>query len=83
MQNAFGMRQIVGGTVGVSIIKCISTGFSRGMFSNEAGMGSAPIFSCTSNENSPKKQAETMATAVVIDTIIMCSLTGIAIVASR
>lgn len=83
VQNAFGMREIIGGTVGVSIIQCISIGFSRGMFSNEAGMGSAPIFACTSDESSPKKQAEIMATAVIIDTIIMCSLTGITIVSSR
>ena len=83
VQNAFGFRQIVGGTIGTTIIQCMSIGFSRGMFSNEAGMGSAPIFACTSSENSPKSEASVMATAVVIDTIIMCSLTGLAIVCSR
>ena len=52
------------------------------MFSNEAGMGSAPIFTATVDESGIDKEAKIAATSVVIDTIILCMLTGITIVVS-
>ena len=77
--NAFGIRQFVGGVVGLSIAKAIGRGFSIGMFSNEAGMGSAPIFTATVEEQDTKLQAKIAANSVVIDTLILCTLTGITI----
>lgn len=82
VQCAFGLKQAVGGIVGVSISKIIGRGFSVGMFSNEAGMGSAPIFTATVEDNNIELQARIAATSVVIDTIILCMLTGITIVSS-
>lgn len=81
--SALGIRQVVGAVVGVSVIKCISVGFSRGMFSNEAGMGSAPIFAVTTeDEGDIKTNAHIMAYSVFIDTIFLCTLTGLVLVAS-
>lgn len=81
VKSAFGVKSVVGGAVGFSIIKCISIGFSRGMFSNEAGMGSAPIFSATTEDvEDTKTTAYVMSYSVFIDTIVLCVLTGITIV---
>ena len=76
---AFGTKQILGGVTGLAISKVIGVGFARGMFSSEAGMGSAPIFTATVEENNINEQAKIAATSVVIDTIILCVLTGLTI----
>ena len=82
VQSAFGIRQIVGGIVGVSLSTIVGRGFAIGMFSNEAGMGSAPIFTATVEEENIETQSKIAATSVVIDTIILCMLTGITIVST-
>lgn len=82
IECAFGARQIVGGIAGISLVKIIGRGFALGMFSNEAGMGSAPIFTATVEENDIEVQSKIAATSVVIDTIILCMLTGITIVST-
>lgn len=80
---AFGLKQVAGGVVGVGIIQCMSVGFSRGMFSNEAGMGSAPIFSATTEDmEDVKTTAYIMSYSVFVDTLLLCVLTGITIVIS-
>lgn len=79
---AFGAKQVIGGVVGISLSKIIGRGFALGMFSNEAGMGSAPIFTATVEEDNLETQARIAATSVVIDTIILCMLTGITIVST-
>ena len=79
---AFGAKQFAGGMVGMSLSKIIGKGFSLGMFSNEAGMGSAPIFTATVEEQDIDTQSKIAATSVVIDTIILCMLTGITIVST-
>lgn len=80
---AFGLKQVAGGVIGVGIIQCMSVGFSRGMFSNEAGMGSAPIFSATTEEiEDVKTTAYAMSYSVFVDTLLLCVLTGITIVIS-
>lgn len=79
---ALGMRELAGGIVGISLSKIIGKGFSLGMFSNEAGMGSAPIFTATVEEQDIDTQSKIAATSVVIDTIILCMLTGITIVST-
>ncbi len=79
---AFGVKEVVGGIVGIGLNKIIGKGFSLGMFSNEAGMGSAPIFTATVEEQDIDTQSKIAATSVVIDTIILCMLTGITIVST-
>lgn len=79
---AFGIKEITGGVLGVGLSKIIGKGFAIGMFSNEAGMGSAPIFTATVEEENIQTQSKIAATSVVIDTIILCMLTGITIVST-
>lgn len=82
IQSAFGIKEFSGGIVGLSISKVIGRGFSIGMFSNEAGMGSAPIFTATVEEESIEHEARIAATSVIVDTLILCVLTGITIVST-
>lgn len=83
LKEAFGIKQATGGIAGVGVIKCMSIGFSRGMFSNEAGMGSAPMFAATGeNVEDISTEAYVMSYSVFVDTIFLCILTGITIVVS-
>lgn len=82
LEVAFGGKQIIGGVAGISITTVIGKGFSIGMFSNEAGMGTAPMFTATVEENRLDKEACVAATSVVIDTLVLCMLTGITIVST-
>lgn len=79
---AFGAKQIIGGIAGISLARIMGRGFALGMFSNEAGMGSAPIFTATVEEENIEIQSRIAAMSVVIDTIILCILTGITIVST-
>lgn len=79
---AFGMKQFVGGIVGISLSKVIGKGFAIGMFSNEAGMGTAPIFTATVEEKDINQEAKIAANSVIIDTLVLCMLTGITIVST-
>ena len=79
---AFGAKQVIVGIVGISISKIIGKGFALGMFSNEAGMGSSPIFTATVEEDDIQVQSRIAATSVVIDTLVLCMLTGITIVST-
>lgn len=79
---AFGMKQFVGGIAGIGLSKVIGKGFSIGMFSNEAGMGTAPIFTATVEENDINQEAKIAANSVIIDTLILCMLTGITIIST-
>ncbi len=71
-ENAFGIKQVAGGTLGVTILQ----GVKRGLFSNEAGMGSAPNAAATSNVSHPVKQGLMQAFGVFVDTILICTATG-------
>lgn len=79
---AFGGKQLLGGIVGLSISKTMGVGFSRGMFSNEAGMGSAPLFIATVEEDNLKEQARVGSMSIVVDTLLVCTLTGLTMVVS-
>ncbi len=73
------------GTVGVKwavFASAIRAGFSRGIFSNEAGLGSASVVHSSSRETSPEKQARWGVIEVFIDTVIICTLTGLMILTS-
>lgn len=77
--NAFGFEQILGGGVGATIMQ----GVRRGLFSNEAGMGSAPNAAATASVTHPAKQGLIQALSVFTDTIIICSCTAFIILLSN
>lgn len=72
IEAAFGLKQVVGGTIGAAMLQ----GIKRGLYSNEAGMGSAPNAAATSNVSHPVKQGLLQAFGVFVDTILICSATG-------
>lgn len=76
--NAFGWEQFVGGGLGATIMQ----GIRRGLFSNEAGMGSAPNAAATATVSHPVKQGLIQALSVFTDTIVICSCTAFIILLS-
>lgn len=83
LQDAFNLKSTSTGIFTFIALKQITEGLSKGMFSNEAGMGSTPIFECSSSENNLTKQATISSVSVFIDTVCLCTLTGIIFVASN
>lgn len=79
LKEAFHPQAIFGGATGFGIIQVIKTGLSQGLFSNEAGMGSSPIFDATVKEEDIKKQAIISSTTVFLDTVLLCTMTGLVI----
>lgn len=79
VQSAFGLRAAAGGAVG-AMIMAMQKGIARGIFSNEAGLGSAPIAAATAQTDSAAKQGLVSMLGTFIDTIIICSMTGLSIV---
>lgn len=77
--NAFGMEQFVGGGLGATVMQ----GVRRGLFSNEAGMGSAPNAAATATVSHPVKQGFIQALSVFTDTIVICSCTAFIILLSE
>ena len=73
--SAFGLRPIIGGGIGVAIQK----GISRGIFSNESGLGSAPIAAAAARSDSCVEQGLVSMTGTFIDTLVVCTMTGLAI----
>lgn len=76
--NAFGIREIAGGGFGAAIMQ----GIKRGLFSNEAGMGSAPNAAATAEVTHPAKQGLIQSLGVFFDTILICSATGFIIISA-
>lgn len=79
IQSAFGMRAVAGGALG-AIIVAMQKGIARGIFSNEAGLGSAPIAAAAAQTNEPVRQGLVSMTGTFIDTIVICTMTGFSIV---
>lgn len=79
VKGAFNPRAVTGGIVG-SIIVAMQSGIARGIFSNEAGLGSAPIAAAAAKTKEPVRQGLVSMTGTFIDTIIICTMTGLAIV---
>ncbi|WP_047983855.1 alanine/glycine:cation symporter family protein [Ornithinibacillus californiensis] len=77
-ENAFGIREIAGGGFGAAIMM----GIKRGLFSNEAGMGSAPNAAATAEVSHPVKQGLIQALGVFFDTLLICSATGFIIISA-
>lgn len=79
IQSAFGLRAVAGGAIGAMIV-AMQKGIARGIFSNEAGLGSAPIAAAAAQTNEPVRQGLVSMTGTFIDTIVVCTMTGLSIV---
>lgn len=82
IKSAFGFGPAVGGAVGYSIKVAMENGIKRGLFSNEAGMGSTPNAAATAEVRHPAAQGLVQSFGVVIDTLIICSCTAVVILLS-
>lgn len=81
-QGAFAPQSVLGGVMGYTIMNAIRFGFARGVFSNEAGLGSAPIAHAAANTDNPVKQGMWGAFEVIFDTFIICTITSLVVVMS-
>jgi len=81
-RDAFSPQAATGGFAGAGVMMAMRYGISRGLFSNESGLGSAPIVAAAAQTRNPVKQALVSATGTFWDTVIVCALTGITIVNS-
>ena len=79
VKAAFSPRAVTGGAVG-SMLVAMQKGVARGIFSNEAGLGSAPIAAAAAQTKEPVRQGLGSMTGTFIDTIVICTLTGLSIV---
>ena len=77
---AFTLKAVTGAGVGVTLKIVMQKGIGRGIFSNEAGLGSAPIAAAAAKTNDPVRQGLVTMTGTFIDTIIICTLTGLSII---
>jgi alanine or glycine:cation symporter, AGCS family len=82
VKQAFNPTAAVGGFAGASIMLAIRMGVARGVFSNESGLGSAPIAAAAAQTKSPITQALVSMTQTFIDTIIVCTMTGLVLILS-
>ena len=81
-QGAFNPSAVVGGAVGVTMKLAITKGVGRGVFSNEAGLGSAPIAHAATSEKNPVRQGLYGIFEVFMDTIVICTLTSLVVLCS-
>ena len=79
VQSAFGLKAAAGGALGAMMI-ALQKGVARGIFSNEAGLGSAPIAAAAAQTKEPVRQGLVSMTGTFLDTIVICTLTGLSIV---
>ncbi|WXK24193.1 alanine:cation symporter family protein (plasmid) [Mycetohabitans endofungorum] len=82
VRSAFGLEQAVGGVAGYAISQIVAVGIKRGLFSNEAGMGSAPNAAATATTRHPVTQGLIQMLGVFVDTILICSATALIILLS-
>ena len=80
IKDAFTGSAAVGGFAGSTIMLAMQSGVARGIFSNEAGLGSAPIAAAAAKTKYPSEQGLVSMTGTFIDTIIICSMTGLVLV---
>ena len=79
VQSAFGLKAAAGGMLGAMIV-AMQKGIARGIFSNEAGLGSAPIAAAAAQVEEPAKQGLVSMMGTIIDTLVICTMTGLSIV---
>ena len=82
ISEAFNFKSLTGGILSSTAILAMSSGMSKGLFTNEAGMGTSPLFDVSVNEKDIKKQSIISSTTVFIDTVVLCTITGIIFVSS-
>ncbi len=80
--SAFTTKSIVGGTAGTTVMMAARYGIARGLFSNESGLGSAPIVAAAAQTRNPVRQALVSSTGTFWDTVVICALTGLVVVSS-
>ena len=80
--SAFGLEEAAGGAVGYAVAQAMMQGIKRGLFSNEAGMGSTPNAAATAEVKHPATQGLVQAFGVVIDTLVICTCTAVVILLS-
>jgi AGCS family alanine or glycine:cation symporter len=83
VQSAFSGHAVVGGFLGAGVRDAIRYGVARGLFSNESGLGSAPIVAAAAQTKNPVRQALVSSTGTFWDTVVVCAMTGLVIVNSQ
>ncbi len=81
-ESAFRPEAAGGGFIGASVMLAARYGIARGLFSNESGLGSAPIVAAAAQTRNPVRQALVSSTGTFWDTVVICALTGIVVVSS-
>lgn len=82
VNGAFSGQAAVGGFLGAGVMQAMRFGIARGLFSNESGLGSAPIVAAAAQTKNPVRQALVSATGTFWDTVVVCAMTGLVIVNS-
>ncbi|MFM2177778.1 MAG: hypothetical protein RL015_1876 [Verrucomicrobiota bacterium] len=80
--GAFAGQAAIGGFLGAGMRQAVQAGIARGLFSNESGLGSAPIVAAAAQTRNPVRQALVSSTATFWDTVVVCLMTGLVIVSS-
>jgi len=81
-QKAFSPTAAAGGFLGATVMQAMREGVTRGVFSNESGLGSAPIAAAAARTPNPVKQALVSMTQTFIDTLVVCTMTGLVLIIS-
>ena len=82
VRSAFSSEAVGGGLSGATVMMAARYGIARGLFSNESGLGSAPIVAAAAKTRNPVRQALVSSSATFWDTVIICALTGLVVVSS-
>ena len=82
IDEAFSFKAVGGGATGTAIMMAARYGIARGLFSNESGMGSAPIVAAAAQTKNPVRQALVSSTGTFWDTVVICAVTGLVVVTS-
>ena len=79
ISSAFGLQEAAGGAAGYMVLAAMRAGIARGLFSNEAGQGSAPIAHAAAQTKNPAVQGEIAMIGVFVDTLVICTMTALVI----
>lgn len=80
VSSAFAPRAVLGGAAGITLRSALRMGIGRGVFTNEAGLGTSAIAAAVSTERDPVRQGLVTMTGTFIDTIVICTITGLCLV---
>jgi len=80
LRSAFSSQAVLGGAAGAGLLMALRYGVARGLFSNESGLGSAPIVAAAAQTKNPVRQALVSSTGTFWDTVVVCLMTGLVIV---